>query len=50
MKTAVIVGIIAFMLGDTFLMWCLLRANSLYEQEENEHGEFVDESVKKQTY
>ena len=35
MKIAVIIGIIAFMLADTFLMWCLLRASALYEQNEN---------------
>ena len=35
MKIAVIIGIIVFMLADTFLMWCLLRASALYEQKEN---------------
>ncbi len=37
MKTAVIIGIVIFMLADTFLMWSLLRANALYEKNENRH-------------
>lgn len=43
MKIAVIIGIAAFMLADTFLMWCLLRANALYEQNENKHGVFAED-------
>lgn len=35
MKTAVIIVIVTFSLVDTFLMWCLLRASALYEQNEN---------------
>ncbi len=35
MKTAVIIGIVVFMLTDAFVMWCLLRASALYEQREN---------------
>ena len=43
MKAAVIIGIVAFMLADTFLMWCLLRANALYERNENrQHGVSAD--------
>lgn len=38
MKVVVIIGIVAFILADTFLMWCLLRANALYERNENRHG------------
>lgn len=37
MKVVAIIGTVAFMLADTFLMWCLLRANALYEQNENRH-------------
>jgi hypothetical protein len=39
MKTVVIFLIVCFMLADAFLMWCLLRANALYERE----GESVQE-------
>ena len=42
MKAAVIIGIVAFMLADTFLMWCLLRANALYERNENNRERFAD--------
>ena len=35
MKTAAVIAIVTFMLADTFLLWCLLRANALYEQNEN---------------
>ena len=42
MKAAVIIGIVAFMLADTFLMWCLLRANALYEQNESKCGNSAD--------
>lgn len=44
MKAAVIIGIVAFMLADTFLMWCLLRANALYERNENRHRVSADSS------
>ena len=44
MKAAVYIGIVAFMLADTFLMWCLLRANALYERNENRHGVSADNS------
>ena len=44
MKAAVIIGIVAFMLADTFLMWCLLRANALYGRNENRHGVSADNS------
>ena len=37
MKVVAIIGTVAFMLADTFFMWCLLRANALYEQNENRH-------------
>lgn len=37
MKTAVIIGIVVFMLADAFVMWCLLRASALYEERENRY-------------
>lgn len=47
MKTAIIVGVAAFMLADTFFMWCLLRANTLYEQnEEDFKREDIEEDKK----
>ena len=39
MKSVVALGIAVFMLADAFLMWCLLRANALYERK----GESVQE-------
>ena len=42
MKIAVIIVVAAVMLADTFLMWCLLRANALYERNENRHGVSAD--------
>jgi hypothetical protein len=42
MKIAIMIGIAAFMLADTFLMWCLLRANALYERNENNREGFAD--------
>ena len=36
MRTALTIGIAAFMLADTFFMWCLLRAHAQYEQNEPE--------------
>ena len=50
MKAAVIIGIVAFMLADTFLMWCLLRANALYERNENRHGVSADNSGERKSY
>ena len=47
MKAAVIIGIVAFMFADTFLMWCLLRANALYERNENGHGVSGDDGGEK---
>ncbi len=47
MKVVAIIGIVAFMLADTFLMWCLLRANALYEQNENGHTVSENESDKR---
>lgn len=35
MKVVAVIVIVAFMFADAFLMWCLLRANALYEQNEN---------------
>ena len=42
MKIAVIIVVTAVMLADTFLMWCLLRANALYEQNESKCGNSAD--------
>jgi hypothetical protein len=42
MKIAIMIGIAAFMLADTFLMWCLLRANALYERNGNNREGFAD--------
>lgn len=47
MKTAIIVGVTAFILADTFFMWCLLRANTMYEQnEENSRRQDTEEEKK----
>ena len=42
MKIAVIIVVAAVMLADAFLMWCLLRANALYEQNEGKCGNSAD--------
>ena len=42
MKIAIAIGVAAFMLADAFLMWCLLRANALYERNENKHEVVAD--------
>lgn len=39
MKVVAVIVIVAFMFADAFLMWCLLRANALYEQNENKEKE-----------
>ena len=47
MKVVAVIVIVAFMLADAFLMWCLLRANALYEQNENRYLLSKNESDKR---
>ena len=42
MKIAIMIVIVSFMLLDTVLMWCLLRANALYGRNENNDERFAD--------
>lgn len=47
MRVAVLIGIVSFLFLDTFFMWCLLRANALYERREDRYWISEDDRGKR---